>query len=489
MAIVEIIPMPKQMWLQDHRIRVDSHWGVINRSPVAGLDQAVVRQFGVSGGGRERNFIFEQKEGLGSEAYRVEIVADAVRVAAADCSGFHHALATLGQLRHGPELVAGSVEDWPRIPVRGIHFMFETFEQLDAAEALRLIDTAARFKLNTILMEFGDRFPFTKHAEIVSPNALTPDDIAAMVRRADEYGITIIPLLQSLGHLEYVLRHDRYRPLSEDPATRTQLCPIDPGSLNLWRELAEEVLAAFPACRMMHIGGDETWELGKGRSRDACARLGKGRLYTDYVNPICAWLGERKVTPILWDDMLCTHPESMASLDPRVWIMYWDYWTTCDPSPLIVARSQADRDGLPVDRCLMYDQHWGMGGGAGLSDVTRATLKAFGRPVDLTRSLDATFLNEFGSCLGDGMPRQIRAFPYLEYYRDHGRQVFCGPTCSGNHSKWNDLPDFPRFGDNIKTFADRCIQAGTPGLITTCWYNRVPEMLSHGMLLTSQFTW
>ena len=99
------------------------------------------------------------------------------------------------------------------------------------------------------------------------------------------------------------------------------------------------------------------------------------------------------------------------------------------------------------------------------------------------------FLRVYGGCLGGDLPRYVRAFPYLEHYQERGRRVICGPTCSGNTSHWLDLPDFPRYGHNIRAFAERCGEARAEGLVTTAWYNRAPEVLDFGLLATAQATW
>ena len=164
--------------------------------------------------------------------------------------------------------------------------------------------------------------------------------------------------------------------------------------------------------------------------------------------------------------------------------MYWDYWTTRDPSPLIVARY--DRAGK---RAIVCDERWLGEWREQLDTTTCDVLECFACPVRLDADLTDTFKDVYGAYLGDGFPASVRAFPYLEYYRDHGRSVIGAPTCSGNRSRWHTLPPFPRHNANIKCFADRCEAAGADGLITTAWYNRFPELLLHGMIVTAEFGW
>ena len=491
MARYEIFPTPRKLDMTDQRVRLDATWGLRAGSAWEDAAGRYARLFGVSTRPAAKNIELVGDQGLGDEAYRLEIGPDALRVTAGEPGGFLRALATLDQLRNGPFVPQGTVEDWPRLKMRGIHFMFETFKQMDAEEAHRMLDLAGRLKLNTVLMEFGPRFPFQnpRHSAIVSPNALTREEVKALVSHARELGITPIPLLQSLGHLQYLLRHEQYTEICENPAVRTQMCPIDPNSVRVWTELAEEVLELFPGCTMMHIGADETRELGAGRSAEACKQVGKGGLFAGHINQVCRWLGERGITPILWDDMLCTHPEAMAMLENSAWLMYWDYWTTSHPSPLIIAREQKARRLKPEIEKAMYDQRWNRQWAGELSDVTAAVLRHFASAVDLGQTLDETFRKEFAPYLGPYFPKYVPAFPYLKYYQDKGRTVIGAPTCSGNRSTWHGMPDFPRYGQNIKTFADRCIECGAAGLVTTAWYNRIPEMLVQGMILTAEFTW
>jgi hypothetical protein len=172
----------------------------------------------------------------------------------------------------------------------------------------------------------------------------------------------------------------------------------------------------------------------------------------------------------------------MVGLHESAWVMYWDYWTTSSPSPLVVARYASDH-------ALIYDRGWDGEWKHELSDATRSTLDFFGHAVSMESDLSAEFRRVYGKYLGDQLPKFVRAFPYLEYYQDHGRTVIGGPTCSGNTSEWLSLPDFPRYGTNIKAFADRCAEAKARGVVTTSWYNRPHEVVYFGLLATGQATW
>ena len=98
-------------------------------------------------------------------------------------------------------------------------------------------------------------------------------------------------------------------------------------------------------------------------------------------------------------------------------------------------------------------------------------------------------MERFGRYLGPGFPKRIRAFPFLEHYQELGFRVIGAPTGCGNTSTWRQLPDFPRYGENINAFSRRIRAAGGLGIVTSAWYPVPPEALMPGILFTGQFTW
>lgn len=486
MRFSNIIPTPKEMSAQGGSVTIDSNWGIDDRSGHPNIGQRCAEELGLSRDKRKSNVTLLREDGLKPEEYRLDIAGDAVSIIANSGNGFLHALATIKQLRNGPLLPTETIRDYPRLAMRGFHFMFESIRQLGAPEAAALIDSAARLKLNTLLFEFGPRFPFERHAAVRSPSALTGSELRQLLDQARSHGIQCIPLQQSLGHLNYLLRHDEYSHIREEDEVRAQMCPTNESSFQVFTELAEEVLSYFPDSRFMHIGADETRQLGVcPRCQEEEKKNGKGSLYVNYINKVCAWLSERGVTPILWDDILCRHPHILSKLHPDACIMYWDYWTTQSPSPLIVARYNPDN--LPG--VVAYDTRWQEDWKSELSEVTAGAMKNFARSVDLDKRLGGDFSRVFGSYLGDELPKYVRAFPYLEYYLASGRQVIGAPAGAANTSNWLSLPDYPRYAHNIKTFAERVHEAGAEGIVTTAWYNFPYEALYPSLLATAQFAW
>ncbi len=485
MRFSNVIPTPKEMSSHGGFIILNPDWGIDDRSGYPNIGQRCAQELGISGDKGKLNVTLLRDDDLKQEEYRLDVAKDGVYITAASENGLLYALATIKQLRNGPLLPTGRIRDYPRLAMRGFHFMFESISQLGVTEAIALINSVARLKLNTLLLEFGPRFPFERHSTVQSPSALTSSELRQILDQAKSYGIQCIPLQQSLGHLNYLLRHNEYSYIREEEEVKAQMCPTNENSFKVFTELADEVLSYFPDITFMHIGADETRQLGVcPRCREEGKKNGLGFLYVNYINKVCDWLMEQGVRPILWDDILCRHPQILSQLHQDACIMYWDYWTTQSPSPLIVARYNPD----DLPGVVVYDTGWQQEKNE-LSEVTANTMKIFARPVDLCKRLGGDFSHVFGPYLGDEMPKYVRAFPYLEYYLSSGRTVIGAPAGGSNTSDWLSLPDYPRYAHNIKTFAERCMEAEAEGIVTTAWYNFPYEALYPSLLATAQFAW
>src|SRR3954471_17824634 len=116
--------------------------------------------------------------------------------------------------------------------------------------------------INTLVMEWEATYPFEKHPLIPNKHAYTKEEIKSFVKYCGDIGIDVIPLQQSFGHVEYILRHERYKDLREDQKDYSQVCPLETkGDSALFSDLYSE-LAATHHSKYIHIGGDETYLLG-----------------------------------------------------------------------------------------------------------------------------------------------------------------------------------------------------------------------------------
>ena len=276
--------------------------------------------------------------------YRLELDSGGARLAAGDQAGLFHAAVTLGQLvRAGfvaanPEhstLPGVSIEDFPDFRARG--FLLDVSrDRVPTMPALRaLVERLAEFKYNQLQLYVEHTFAYAGHEEVwrdASP--LTPPQVRALDAFCRERHIELIPNQQSFGHMHRWLAHARYRDLAECPGgvehafsvdvEPFSLCPVDPGSLALLADLYDQLLPCF-ASQLFHVGLDETFDLGRGRSRARCAELGAGRVYLEYLERVHALVAERGKRMQFWGDIIVQHPELVPELPADAIAMEWGY--------------------------------------------------------------------------------------------------------------------------------------------------------------------
>ena len=128
---------------------------------------------------------------------------------------------------------------------------------------------------NTIIMEWEATYPYNKHSIISNRYAYSRKEIGEFIKYSEELGLDVIPLQQSLGHVEYILMHERYAYLRAD---RRNLSQIDPTQLeaakDFFSELYSDMLSTHQS-EYVHIGGDETRILDCKRCQEAWGNDGE----------------------------------------------------------------------------------------------------------------------------------------------------------------------------------------------------------------------
>ncbi len=195
--------------------------------------------------------------------------------------------------------------------IKGFHIDLRV--QVMPMLALRkFVAELAEFGLNTLLVEWEATYPYDEHAIISNQYTYTREEVESFLVYCAQLGIDVIPLQQTFGHVEYILRHERYAHLRESEKDICQLCPLKKKeALAVFSELLTDICSMHPS-PYVHIGGDETYLLGHCPDCQAKAkRDGKSKLYVDYVKKIAECVIALGKRPLLWADMLLKHPEAV----------------------------------------------------------------------------------------------------------------------------------------------------------------------------------
>ncbi|GHU99550.1 hypothetical protein FACS1894159_03770 [Bacteroidia bacterium] len=192
----------------------------------------------------------------------------------------------------------------------------------------RLASDIAGQGMNALVVEWEATFPFTKHATLCNRYAFTEGQVRDLVSYCAGLGVEVIPLQNCFGHSEYILRHDRYRHLSESAREVSQVCPLKIGeATKIFTEIFAEVARLHPS-KYFHIGADETYLLGSCKDCAAVAAAskdGKSRLFVDYVKAMSRIVIDMGKIPVIWADIILAYPEAVSELPKEMIFVDWNY--------------------------------------------------------------------------------------------------------------------------------------------------------------------
>ena len=158
-----------------------------------------------------------------------------------------------------------------------------------------------------IVFEWEDMLPFDGRLEkIRSPSCYTREEVEMIIGAAEGAGLHCIPLVQTFGHLEFVLKHQDFAAYAEVCGQLSScICPLAEGSVPLAKELIDQTLRFHPSADTIHIGCDEVFHLGScARCQRKVMEAGIDHLFTDYVNALLLHCKAKNVRALLWHDML-----------------------------------------------------------------------------------------------------------------------------------------------------------------------------------------
>ncbi|MFA5859232.1 MAG: family 20 glycosylhydrolase [Elusimicrobiota bacterium] len=193
----------------------------------------------------------------------------------------------------------------PVTKIRGVHLDLKGMPPTET-QFLRLLDYFKELRLNCVLIEWEDMYPWKLHPEFRNSTAYTEKEVDTFLSRAEKNGIEVIPLVQSYGHLETVLSKPKFRHMREMPDIVSEICPCKKGAQEVVVDLVRDVLRTHEGrIKYFHIGGDEAWSLGTcPQCKAFVKKYGKGELYLKQLTPALDYAISKGVRPILWDDMM-----------------------------------------------------------------------------------------------------------------------------------------------------------------------------------------
>ncbi|MFZ2095590.1 MAG: family 20 glycosylhydrolase [Anaerolineales bacterium] len=282
------------------------------------------------------------------QGYRIVISPERITIQGKDEPGLFYACYTLSQLFQYYSSPPGNsgeirnhtlpcleISDWPDYSNRGV-MIDVSRDKVPTMETLfELVNLLASWKINQIQLYTEHTFAYRQYPEVWSgASPFTGEEILKLDAYCHERYIELVPNQNSFSHLEKWLKLPRFTGLAEAPdgfdfpwghhSGPFSLCPLEQGSITLLRSLYDELLPHFSS-RQFNVGCDETFDLGQGRSKTECERVGKGRVYLDFLLKIYNEVSKRGFRMQFWGDIIMEHPELVQDLPKDTIALEWGY--------------------------------------------------------------------------------------------------------------------------------------------------------------------
>ncbi|MBT2384829.1 glycoside hydrolase family 20 protein [Streptomyces sp. ISL-11] len=274
----------------------------------------------------------------GAEGYELTTSGGKVLVTSAGEAGVFYGTRSLAQaVRSGGGLPDGVVRDAPDRAQRGLNLdIARKYFTADWIEG-RLREMAA-LKLNQLGLHFSDdqgfRIESETHPEIVSPQHLTKAEVRRILALADSLHITVVPEIDSPGHLGAVIKAHPALQLRDAAGTpaRGAVDIAEPQAAAIVDDLLREYGALFPG-RYFHLGADEYRALMAKDPQTAYPRLatlarqrfgtraGVADLATGWLNERAAVVRSLRKTPKAWNDGFFAG--GVITADRGIEVEYW----------------------------------------------------------------------------------------------------------------------------------------------------------------------
>lgn len=272
-------------------------------------------------------------------AYTLTIDIDGIAITGCDFEGVRNGVQTLRQLirQNGTVLPVLQIEDAPAYRIRGYYLDATRGRVPTLAWLKQWADKLCLYKYNQLQLYIEHTFAFDDMSETWRGSSpLTPADILEFDQYCANLGIELVPSVSTFGHQYVAMRTQELRELGEFPEDADRpfsfiermrhhtLNVADDRAFAFSTQLVDSYLQLFRTKRF-NICADETFDLGKGQSKQEAQRVGVATLYATYVGKLCEHLSQQGHEPMFWGDIAIEMPEILETLPNNVTLLNWQY--------------------------------------------------------------------------------------------------------------------------------------------------------------------
>lgn len=173
--------------------------------------------------------------------------------------------------------------------------------------------------------------------------------IRDLVKYGKIFGVTLFPCIQTLGHMEHILKYPHYTPIKDND----MIYNVHSEETYAFIEKTVDAARAPYDTDFIHIGMDETHGLGRGLAFKEGEPIHPRKLYVEHLRKVAAICAKKGLKPAMWGDIVLgttgehkLEESETSRLPPEVTMNYWEYaW--CDTEKY--ARNLADFQRMGYD--------------------------------------------------------------------------------------------------------------------------------------------
>ena len=214
-----------------------------------------------------------------------------------------------------------------------------------------------------LYLHLEDAVEYPSLPGVARRDAYSRSQFGRLVAEASRVGIGVVPIVNLLGHTQYLVKVPGLRDLNElrapdgSPLGQGQICPVHPRTLEVADALIRD-MAPFCTAGKVHVGLDESFSLGRHPlSRAEIAEIGLAAHFGRYVQRLSGVAGSHGLRLGLWADMLALIPGAIAHLPPGAIAYDW-YYYPFGRRPRLELRNFAEYDLAPALRARGIE-YWG----------------------------------------------------------------------------------------------------------------------------------
>lgn len=205
---------------------------------------------------------------------------------------------------------------------------------------IKLLPILEKSGCTGLLIEYEDTFPYEGSLKVLrDKNHYSEDDLRKLFEACIVNKLIVVPLIQSLGHSEFILKHIKFASLREIAEFPNVLCPTNGETLQLICNMIEQIVTLhtkYIDLNYIHLGCDECIFIANCQQcLNKCDQnhWSKEALFLDYVSKLGHIIQSNysPIKSIIWDDMLrpkkCTFNliEEFELNKNGIQLMVWHY--------------------------------------------------------------------------------------------------------------------------------------------------------------------